>query len=342
MKTITNTPTFFDEELRLEKINSLGNPLQELDKIIDWNIFRKPISDGFAKAHKGKGGRPAFDYVMMFKILILQKLYNISDEQTEFQILDRASFRAFLGITNQIPDSTTIWLFRENLTNANVMEKLFKMFNKQLEDKNLITRTGSIVDASFVEVPRQRNTREENKDIKNGKTPDNWTNPRKKSQKDINARWTVKRNIAHYGYKNHIKADKDSKIITEYEVTSANIHDSAEIDKLVKASDREVFADAGYVGTEDRLPENVIKQICAKGSRNRKLTEEEKHENRIKSKIRCRVEHIFATMKMSMNESLNIRSIGIKRATFSVGLTNLVYNILRFKTLTRYGQTMSF
>lgn len=183
-----DTPTLFDEEIRQEKINGLKNPLFELDSIIDWNIFRKPISDALVKSVKGPGGRPAFDYVIMFKILVLQKLYNISDEQTEFQILDRQSFRTFLKIVNKVPDSTTIWLFRENLTNAGVIDKLFTLFNKQLESKNLITKTGCIVDASFVEVPRQRNTRDENKEIKNGKIPENWDNPKKISQKDTDAR----------------------------------------------------------------------------------------------------------------------------------------------------------
>ena len=337
-----DTPTLFDEEIRQEKINGLKNPLFELDSIIDWNIFRKPISDALVKSVKGPGGRPAFDYVIMFKILVLQKLYNISDEQTEFQILDRQSFRTFLKIANKVPDSTTIWLFRENLTNAGVIDKLFALFNKQLESKNLITKTGCIVDASFVEVPRQRNTRDENKEIKNGKIPENWDNPKKISQKDTDARWTMKRNIAHYGYKNHIKIDKDSKIITRFSITAANVHDSIEIDKLIDENDKELYADAGYIGTENKLPENVLKHICAKGYRYKKLTDNDKEQNRIKSKIRCRVEHVFGTMKTAMNNALKIRSIGIKRAVFLVGLANLVYNILRLKTIIKYRQTVSF
>ena len=152
----------------------------------------------------------------------------------------------------------------------------------------------------------------------------------------------MKRNIAHYGYKNHIKIDKDSKIITRFSITAANVHDSIEIDKLIDENDKELYADAGYIGTENRLPENVLKHICAKGYRYKKLTDNNKEQNRIKSKIRCRVEHVFGTMKTAMNNALKIRSIGIKRAVFLVGLANLVYNILRLKTIIKYRQTVSF
>ena len=152
----------------------------------------------------------------------------------------------------------------------------------------------------------------------------------------------MKRNIAHYGYKNHIKIDKDSKIITHFSITAANVHDSVEIDKLIDENDKELYADAGYIGTENRLPENVLKHICVKGYRYKKLTDNDKEQNRIKSKIRCRVEHVFGTMKTAMNNALKIRSIGIKRAVFLVGLANLVYNILRLKTIIKYRQTVSF
>lgn len=335
---ITDDATFFDEENRYEKLNKLGNPLTKLNSIIDWNVFRKPISDSLTKTErKSRAGRPAYDYVLLFKILVIQKLYNLSDEQTEYQILDRTSFRNFLGINNKVPDSTTIWLFRDNLVNANVIDKLFAIFYKQIEDKNLVSHEGCIVDASFVEVPRQRNSREDNAKIKEGKMPENWDSKRKISQKDTDARWTKKRNVVHYGYKDHIKIDKESKIIMNYKVTTANIHDSVEIANLVNENDKLVYADSGYVGTEDKLPECVEKIICEKGTRGHELTEKQKESNKRKSKTRCRVEHIFGTFKTAMNGALKIRSIGIKRAEFSVGLTNLVYNILRYKFLQLQG-----
>ena len=206
----------------------------------------------------------------------------------------------------------------------------------------MIAKTGCIVDASFVEVPRQRNSKEENNDIKNGKKPENWENSNKTSHKDTDARWTMKRNISHFGYKNHIKIDIKSKIITSYATTPANVHDSRLIDKLVDKDDNVVYADAGYAGCKDKLPENLKAEICKKGYRNNKLSKNDRCENAEKSKIRCRIEHVFGTMKTSMNNALSIKSIGKKRAEFQVGLINLVYNILRVRFLQTKGCTVSF
>ena len=106
-------------------------------------------------------GRPSYDVILMFKILVLQRLYNLSDDQMEFQINDRMSFMRFLGLGLEcrVPDAKTIWLFRDKLTKANVIKLLFDQFTAQLEAANIITRTGSIVDATFVDAPRQRTIR---------------------------------------------------------------------------------------------------------------------------------------------------------------------------------------
>ena len=168
--------SFFDEEFRLEKISVKQDPLEKLNKNINWEIFRSILNQAFAKEPKGKGGRPPYDYVMMFKILILQRYYNISDEQVEYQILDRLSFMRFLNLAlcDNVPDCNTVWLFRENLTKAGAIENLFLRFNEQLQKQGLIARTGSIIDASFVEVPRQRNSRQDNQEIKENKIPEEF------------------------------------------------------------------------------------------------------------------------------------------------------------------------
>ena len=142
----------FDEDERLQKISALGDPLEKLDKVINWNIFRPTLTTALRKEAKGPGGRPPYDYVMMFKILILQRLYNISDAQTEYQIQDRLSFMRFLGLTlkDAIPDEKTIWYFREQLVKEKVSEKLFKKFLTELEKQNLISRQGSIIDATLL------------------------------------------------------------------------------------------------------------------------------------------------------------------------------------------------
>ena len=144
----------------------------------------------------------------------------------------------FLGLElcDDVPDAKTIWLFKENLTKAKVASQLFKIFYRVLDKMNLIAHEGSIIDASFVEVPKQRNNRDENKDIKDGKIPEEWEkdeNSHKLSQKDTDARWTQKNKINYYGYKDHVKVDAKSKLITKYEVTDSSVHDSQKLDDLL-------------------------------------------------------------------------------------------------------------
>ena len=193
-----------------------GDPLEKLDAIVDWEIFRPLIRRCFKKEPKGPGGRPPYDYVLMFKILILQRLYNLSDAQMQYQILDRLSFQRFLGqgLHGTVPDEKTIWLFREVLGKCGMIEKLLALYTAYLEKHGLIAANGSIIDASFVEVPRQRNSREENQTIKAGKVPDDWSDdPTKLRQKDTEARWTKKNEQTFYGYKDHVTVDRHSKLI---------------------------------------------------------------------------------------------------------------------------------
>ena len=243
----------FDEADRLQEISKLGDPLEKLNTVIDWNIFKPILKKGMQKEAKGPGGRPPYDYVMMFKILILQRFYNISDAQTEYQIKDRLSFMRFLGLTlnDAIPDDKTIWYFREQLVKANINDKLFDRFMKELENKNLISHQGSIIDATFVDVPKQRNKKEDNDTIKDGNIPEEWKKPENKSmraQKDADARWTKKNDETHYGYKSHVKADSKSKLILKYTVTSASVHDSQELPNLVDNKDTSLYADSAYIG----------------------------------------------------------------------------------------------
>jgi len=290
---------------------------------------------------KGAGGRPPYDYVLMFKILILQRYYNISDEQVEYQINDRMSFMRFLdlSIADDIPDSRTVWSFREQMTDLGLVEELFSLFLKELDILHLIVNEGKIIDASFVEVPRQRNTREENAQIKAGEIPVCFTeNPHKQSQKDTDARWTQKNKVSYFGYKNYVKEDAKSKIITKYMVTDSVVHDSNATAPLLDEKDKgeEFYADSAYSGIPQEAiieGKEMINQVCEKGVRNRPLTEEQRASNREKSRVCSRVEHNFGFMENSMHE-MYIQCIGIKRATTVIGLMNLTYNMYRKIQLT--------
>lgn len=329
---------FFDLSTRHKKLDE-KDPLTHLNKLIDWSDFR-PVLEKVRPPGK-KTGRPPFDCLLMFKILILQSLYNVSDDEIEFQIRDRYSFCRFLGLMpeDRVPDAKTIWLFREQLTKANAIKALFYEFDAQLHAKGLVARKGQIVDASFVEAPRQRNTRDENDTIKKGEVPEKFKdNPNKLRQKDMDARWTKKNSEKYYGYKDHVAIDNQYKLIREYEVTSAEVHDSQVfIELLSENSSKDVWADSAYrseAAEQELYAMGYRSKVHQKGKRNKPLTDRQQASNTIKSKIRARVEHAFGSMENEQG-GMFVRTIGITRAATKIGLMNLAYNMRRSTSLLR-------
>jgi IS5 family transposase len=334
--------SFFNLEERMDKIHKLASFLPKLNQLIDWEIFRYQLSKIRDKERLSNAGRKPYDVVLMFKMLILQTLYNLSDEQTEQQVCDRLSFMEFLGLTiaDAVPDATTLWLFREDLKEFGLERPLFERFNKELEKQGFAAKGGYMVDGSFVEVPKQRNSKEENAQIKDGEIPETISsNPHVLAQKDTDADWTKKNDVSYFGYKNHPLADTKYKLIRDYAVTTASVHDSVPFLGLVpKKADKDgqpIYADSAYAGSE--TAEALVKRkfnpkICEKGYRNKPLTDKQRENNRKKSKIRCRVEHIFGEMKMRMGDEI-MRTIGIARAQFVIGMRNLAYNMSRFVSL---------
>jgi len=333
----------FDEEMTCDQLSEIGNPLEKIDLIIDFEIFRKSLEAGVLNHEKkSKAGAKPFDVVMMFKILILQRYYGLGDTQVEYQILDRLSFKKFLGLESgdKVPDEKTVWAFRETLTSKGLIEKLFAEFRNYLQAKGLIMNEGKMIDASFTVAPRQRNTKDENKLIKEGRGDELWNdNPNKKRHKDIDARWTKKNNQNFYGYKNHAKVDTKSKFIDKYAVTDASVHDSQPLDDLLTEQDKgqDLHADSAYTG-EDQMKViskyEMNNKVHEKGYRNKSLTDEQKKQNREKSKTRARVEHVFGFMEQSMN-GLTVKSVGIARASGIIGLINLTYNLFRYEQVVR-------
>jgi len=330
----------FDEQTRLEKLSKKQDPLERLSSYIDFEYFRKPLESSLIKdSDKTKGGRPAYDVVLMFKILILQRYYNVSDDGIEYAILDRLSFMRFLGlgINDPVPDAKTIWLFRDTLTKMGLIQQLFSYLDKQLDKDGVIIHKGKLVDASIVEVPIQRNNREENKELKAGTIPEQW-NENKIQQKDTDAQWTKKNMQNFFGYKNHIKADTRTKLITGYIVTTANVPEKAVVaDLLDKKEDggQPLYGDSAYRSKE--LEEvykrkGIISKVNEQGYRHKALTKRQQKENRQKSKVRARVEHIFGFMSNSMNRMfLKYRSF--VRNSVGIGLMNLTYNLFRLSQL---------
>ena len=246
----------FDRQETQQKLSTIGNPLEKISSVVDFEMFRPLLESKLLNTNKkSKAGAKPYDVVMMFKILILQRYYGLGDSQIEYQILDRQSFRQFLGLESgdKVPDEKTVWAFRESTTRLGLVENIFEQFKLYLENEGLIMNQGKMVDASFTVAPRQRNTREENQQIKNGRGDELWNDqPNKKKHKDIDARWTQKNKENVYGYKNHAKVDTKSKLIDTYEVTDASVHDSQTLDDLLTPNDsgQDFHADSAYTGEE--------------------------------------------------------------------------------------------
>ena len=335
----------FDESEALARLSQQGDKLEWLDSVMDWGIFLPLLNKTKPDRTKsGKGGRPPLSNLMMFKVVLLQDLYHVANDQTEFQINDRLSWKRFLGMTlsDKAPDATTVWLFREMLTNSGIYDALFELFNAKMEELGVITHKGTLVDASFVDVPRQRNTREENKVIKENGMPEGWDLPENAhmlAQKDMEAEWAKKNDELHFGYKDHVSVDAESKMIVNWRVTGASVHDSQMLTALMNGNVHELWADSAYMSAAIEewfalhYPE-INLHTNEKGYKNRPLTDEQKMDNREKSRIRARIEHIFGYMTNSMG-GMTIRCIGGLRAEGAIVMKNLAYNIARYATLRR-------
>ena len=336
---------FFDLSDRYASLDAKKDPLVEINAVMPWEEFRLVLEQVWRKPtaeRKSRAGRKPMDAVLMFKTLVLSALYNLSDDQIEYQVRDRFSFMRFLGLGlgDRVPDATTVWLYREALAKAGMVDELFAQFDGYLARQGYIARGGQILDASIVPVPHNHNKRAENASIKADETPEGWADePANRSQKDVDARWTRKHGKRHYGSKNHINVDRKHKLIRRYHVSDAATHDSQAVDKLLTRGNTGsgVWADAAYRSAEIEATlkaRKLTSHIHRKGQRGRPLTGQASKSNRTKSSVRVRVEHIFGAQANDMGGVL-VRTIGLARAKAKIGMKNIVYNMRRLGQLRR-------
>ena len=351
---------FFEVEERLKELSAKGDDLARLNAIVDFEVFRPDLVRAVPRSDGSKGGRPAFDHVLMFKVLILQASHSLSDERTEFLIKDRLSFMRFLalGLSDTVPDANTIWTFREALTGAKLDDKpaievLFRAYETTLTRAGFLAMGGQIIDASIVAAPKQRNTDGEKAEIKAGCIPEAWkAKPAKLRQKDRDARWTMKWSKAKpsddgaprldlavpaFGYKNHIGIDRRYGLIRTWMATDAARYDGAQLPSLISKTNTasDVWADTAYrsKANERLLADNaLVSRIHRKKPKRKPMPVNVARANGIKSKVRAAVEHVFARQKGPMG--LVVRTIGIARATVKIGLANITYNMKRAVWLT--------
>lgn len=359
---------FFDIDERLAALSAKGDALEKLSRLVDFERFRPVLECAVPRADRSKGGRPPFDHVLMFKVLILQTSHSLSDERTEYLIKDRLSFMRFLGLTlaDPVPDANTIWTFREALTKAAIdsrpaIEALFAAFDETLHQAGFLAMGGQIVDATVVAAPKQRNTDDEKRAIKSGKTAGEiWPGkPAKAAQKDTDARWTVKYSKAKpaadgskrvdiavpaFGYKNHIGVDRCHRLIRTWQVTDAARHDGALLLNLLDKTNTgsRVWADTAYRSEKNEthlVRQGFRSEIHRKKPKGKPMSKRTAKANGAKSKVRAGVEHVFGWQKGAM--ALVIRTIGIARAKAKIGLANIYTNMRRMVWLTDNATAMA-
>ena len=329
---------FFDIEYRLEQLSKCGDPLVKLKEIVPWTSFRSELSKIHDKERKSTAGRKPYDTESY-----VQDSYSAVSLQSERRSngipgKDRLSFMRFLNlaIEDSVPDARTIWLFREQLKEFKLVEKLFADFDRYLAESGFEAKKGQIIDASIAAAPKQRNSREENGQIKDGKIPKDWSQ-KKRSHKDTDANWVQKNVKNYFGCKNHVEVDVKHKFIRKYKVTPSSVHDSNVFEEILDKNNtsKDVFADSAYRSKESLKELETLgfrEHLQRKGCKNKKLNNWEKQGNHTRSKIRSRIEHVFG-VQAQRAKTLIIRTIGIIRADIKIGLRNLAYNMQRYSIL---------
>ena len=319
------------------------NNLQSMKELVDWELFRPLLEDVFGPPRTRGPGRRPWDSLLLLRSLLLGVMNSLSDEQLQYMLLDRTSFKPFAGLhsKDQVPDQKTLWMYRNMLSPSGRSDELVALFKEPLAAHGSRLQTGTLVDSSVVQVLRQRNSREENAVIKSGEVPSDWKEqPHKLCPKDTEARWFKKKGVTHFGYKNHIAVDRATKLITNWEVSPAHGHDSQVFEVLLDAyppKGHEVSADRAY-RSEERLSglrkKEFKPRITHKARRGQPLSSRQIALNHSYSKVRCRVEHVFGAMRND-RKVRSMTCLGLNRSRVWIGLGNLCYTIKRLSYLQR-------
>jgi len=320
-------------EQRQSKLEQKKDLLVRLGEVIEWEAFRSSLERVHEKPRKSKAGRKTHDVVLMFKMLILQQLYNISDDELEYQVNDRLSFMRFLelGIGDVVPDATSVWLFHKQLRELGLIEALFEQFDGYLRNYGYQTKGGQIIDATLIPVPKQHNRKEDTEQLEQGEIPTGWTeHPKRFEQRDLDARWTKKHDKSYFGCKSHISIDVEYGFIRRYTITDASVHDSNLLGHLLDDENETdaVWADSAYRSETIEAVLQLLQfesHIHDRAYRNHPLIEQQQADNRERSSTRARVEHVFGNWIMTMGGKL-VRSIGLDAVSAMLGLKHLTYN----------------
>jgi IS5 family transposase len=282
--------------------------LRRIEETMNW----QPIEQMLEELYASRRGRPSYPPLIMFKALLLEQWYGLSDPGLEEAIGDRISFQQFLGLSfhDPVPDETTICKFRGLLARKGWSEKLFEMVAEQLDTRGLVIRRGSLIDASLIHAHR-----------KPGGDPD--------------AKMTLRGRKVHYGYKAHVTVDQESEILRHLELTSANVHDSTLFVTMIRGDEQSVFADKAYSkdGRKSALREyGIFCGILDKARINKPLSLRQKKRNKRFSRVRSAVERVFGTFKRHYGMG-RVRYVGLMRNRAHLFLVGICYNLKKMLTL---------
>jgi len=289
-----------------ERIKELGDRLVEIGDRIDWEGFR-PKLEAMFKNNTDRGGRPNIDVIVMLKSLFIQQLYNLSDEQLERELADRISFRVFLGTTEVVPDSTTIWKFRERLAESGTDKEVWAEMQRQLDAMNLKVKRGIMQDATFITADPGH----AKKDTPRGNEA--------KTRRSKDGEWAKKGAKSYFGFKLHDAMDEDLGLVRRIEVTAADVHDS----RIDLANEGEVrYADKGYFGAETKGYDAAMKRA----TRGHPLNYKDEMRNRRISSKRSPVERFFAFTKRVCKAG-HVLVTTVARVRVKMIITGIVFNL---------------
>lgn len=333
--------SLFAAEERHAKRDRLGDPLQVLDQAIDFAALAKAVDAKLKLGGSGRGGRPPYPTELMIRLLVVQQMYNLSDDGLEYQVLDRASFQRFTGLekSSRIPDAKTVWVWRERLKEQDLIGDISAAVGRQLAQAGYVARGGQIIDASIITAPVQHNRSAENEAIKRGEKPEGWS-AAKRAQKDTQARWTKKHGKSYFGYKLHANTDRRWGFIRNTEVTTASVNDTTVFESILDASNtsKDVYADRGYAkrARETELRANGYRDhIQRKGTAERSISDAQKRRNHRIAKQRAFGEHPFA--RLAHMGGNHLRTIGLERAKVVIGLKVITHNLMHLARLIHRG-----
>ncbi len=310
------------------KVKGLGDRLEFMKMQIDWEAFR-PLVAGVFYDDKEIGGRPHTDEIVVVRAMLLQSCYGLSDQELEFQVHDRLSFRNFLDFPENVPDFSTVWKIRERLQKAGTEKKIWKELQRQLNGKGYRIKKGVIQDATFIEADLGRKRYYKEKKAREKGEKVEYTEKQLRHI-DKGGSFSVKSGQVHYGYKNHVKSDVGHQLIRDYEVTTASLHDG-EVD-LVENGDGPAYRDKGYFGKKLHANRGVKDKTMKRAVRGRKLNAAEKKRNRAISGIRSPGERSFAvTKRVFHGERTRVKTLA--RVSIKEMLKCFAYNLYQLVTL---------